>query len=151
MEAGAAVARGDHRVAVLVPAVDDAFDRARIEIRAVCEDDDRGLRLGRQRGESAPQRRSRPALPLAAMDDALVDLDVVRAGHHDDFVHSRARAHAREDIGEEEPLLGRTEPAGLPRGQDDGGDHINGLRPNPRRPSACGRGLHAGWWNTAAV
>ena len=47
MEADAAVGRGDSVTAVRAPVLDHAVDGARVEVGAVGERDDRGLRRGR--------------------------------------------------------------------------------------------------------
>ncbi len=64
VEADAAVGRGDRVAAVRAPVLDDAVDRARVEVGPVGERDDRGLRVRRERGEAAAERGAGAALPV---------------------------------------------------------------------------------------
>ena len=62
VEADAAVRGGEDVSALGPPGLDDPVDRARVELRAIREDDDRRFGLGGQRGEPAAQRRARAEL-----------------------------------------------------------------------------------------
>jgi hypothetical protein len=80
MEPHAAVGRSDDVAAFVPPRVHDPVDCARIELRTVGEHDESRRGIIRQRGESAPQRCSRPALPVRAANA----LDRQRMGAADD-------------------------------------------------------------------
>ena len=108
MAALAAVARRDDRLAACAPLADHTLDCFRREVGAICKDDDRGCRVGRKRGEAAPERGSGALLPLGAVDDLRVRLDVVRAEDDEDVVDGCA-PHPREHLREEHALLRRAE------------------------------------------
>ena len=104
MEADPAVRRGDPVGPRLPPDGDHAVDRARVNVGPVSEDDDRRVDLLAERVETAAQRRSRTALPVRAVHDPCMDLDVVCAEDDNDVVH-RARAHPLEDSRQKNMLL----------------------------------------------
>jgi hypothetical protein len=91
----AAVARDDDRLVPLAPGRDHALDRLGREVRAVGEHDHGGL--GVERGEAAAERGSRPSLPLGAVDDACIGLDVVGAEDDHDLVDGSA-SEASENV-----------------------------------------------------
>jgi hypothetical protein len=105
MEPHAAVRRRDTLPRAAPPRSHDAVDRARVDPRPVAEDDDRGLRLGAERRESAPKRRPWPSLPLRAVHDAGARLDVVRPEDDDDLVDGGALPHPLNDRLEQHVLL----------------------------------------------
>ncbi len=98
MEPLTAVRRGDDRRPFLAPHRDHAVDRVRVKIRAVGEDDDRGLDLLGKLLEPTTERRARAALPLQALDGSRLRLDLVRADD-DDHVVDGARARRGRSTG----------------------------------------------------
>src|SRR5262245_4448317 len=68
--ADVAVRGGDDLAALRPPALDHACDRAGRERGPVGEDDDRRFDVLAEGAEPAAQRRTRPALPLRAPDEA---------------------------------------------------------------------------------
>ena len=119
----ATVARRYHGLAARPPLADHPLDGLRREVRPVREDDDRRLRVGRQRGEAAAQRRARPFGPIGTADYACIGLDVVRAKDDDDVLDGGA-AYLPQHFREEEALLRRAEARRGPGGKDDGGDQV---------------------------
>src|SRR5688572_30912918 len=113
MAADAAVARRDERIAALAPRREHTLDRRRGEVGAVREHDHGRLDAVVERGETAAERRARPALPVRAVDRAL---ERVRSRDDDDLIDSR---QPLEDGGEEEALLRRAEPRRRPGGEDN--------------------------------
>jgi hypothetical protein len=95
MEPLTAVAGGDDRSSTGVPALDDAVDRVRVQVRSVGEDDDRRLRLFRKFLEPAAQGGARAAFPFQTLDRPRLRLDLVGADD-DDHVVYQARTHALE-------------------------------------------------------
>ena len=87
------------------------LDRTRVEVGAVCEDDQRRVDVIAERGEATAQARTRPERPVRARHDSrtleidrLGRLDRVGARDDDDLV-DRGRAQAVEDVGQEQQLL----------------------------------------------
>ena len=117
----AAVARGDDGLAARAPLADHALDGLRREVRPIREDDDGGLRLGRQRGEAAAKRAARPLGPVGAADDARLGLDLVRAEHDDDVVDG-GLMHPAQYFRQEHALLGRAEARRRSGRKDDSRD-----------------------------
>jgi hypothetical protein len=81
----------------LPPGGDHTIDRARVEVWAVAENDDRSFDLVAERRETAPERSTRPELPVRAEDGACRGLDVVGAEHDDRVVDRSAAAHPFQD------------------------------------------------------
>jgi hypothetical protein len=96
VEAHAAVRRGDDVASVGAPRLDDSVDGTRIEVGPIGENDERRIGIIRQRGKSAAQRRTGPALPLGAMD--AVDVERVRAADDDHWVRLQRFEHTREQL-----------------------------------------------------
>src|SRR4029077_15662587 len=119
-------------------------DRAWIEVGPVGEDDDGSLDVRGEGGEPAAQRRTRPTLPLGAVD--ALDLQRMRATHDDDAVEVRV-PHCVEDGRQQLDLLWRCGPVARrrARGEDDPVDQVS-MQPRCRatwlQPSAaaCERG-----------
>jgi hypothetical protein len=126
----AAVARGDDRLAPLAPGREHALDRRGCEAGPVGEHDHGGLRV--ERGQAAAERGSRSSLPFRTADDARVRLDVVRAQDDHDLVDGGA-PEPLEDLWQEEALLGRAEPRGRARSEDDAADQV---QPRSERQAA---------------
>jgi hypothetical protein len=123
MAAVSRVACCDDVSGALPPGAKDALDRLGSEIRAVREADDRRLRFCGERGEPAPKRDPRAALPVAALDEAsAARVELVCPGHDDHVVHRRL-TEAGQHLGEEQALLRRAETACGSGGQDNPGDH----------------------------
>ena len=106
MAALAAVARGDDGLAPFPPGRDHALDRLRGEIGPVGEHDHGCLRI--QSRKAAAEGRARASLPLGAVDDARVGLDVVGADDDDNLVY-RGTPEALQHLREKETLLGGAE------------------------------------------
>lgn len=80
----AVICRGEPVARAQAPRVDEAIDGARIEVRTVCEDDDRRLSVATKCREPAAKRCARASSPVLALHDARGRLDLVRTGHDDD-------------------------------------------------------------------
>jgi hypothetical protein len=119
----AAVGRRQDGRAVSTPGLDDAVDRRRAQVGSVRQDDHRRLDHLVERAQAAAKRRARAGRPFRAVNRAPGGVDRVRAENDDDVVDRGGRLDPFEHAGEQDPLLRRPEPARLPRGQHDGGDH----------------------------
>ena len=71
----AVVRRREPIAGAVAPGLDDAVDRARVELRARPRGRSPRRRRPRECPQAAAQRRAGPALPLGAVDDARVGLD----------------------------------------------------------------------------
>ena len=89
-------------------------------MRPVGKNDDGRIDVGSERLEAAPERGSRPALPVRAAHEPRrgIRLKLVRALHDDDLVHG-GLAKALEHTRQENPLLGAPESGRLAGGEDD--------------------------------
>ena len=123
MAALAAVGCGHDLAAGLPPRADDAVDRRRRKVGTVGEHDDRGLRVGGERLETAAKRRARPELPLRAVHGLCRRVERVRS-HHDEHTLDRAGADSLEDGLDQDALLGRAEPSRAAGSQHDRGNHV---------------------------
>jgi hypothetical protein len=126
METHAAVRRGDDVAAVRAPRLDDAVDRAWIEMGSVSEDDDSRVDVPGKRREPAAQRSPGPELPPGAADDARVRVELVRAGHDDEVVDG-ACAQRCEHVREKRLLLRGCRAVARRRsgGEDDAVDQLH--------------------------
>jgi hypothetical protein len=100
MAAGAVVRRGEHGLVVL----QESLDCARIEVRAVRQDDDRPGDVVAERRDPAAQRGTGALLPVLAVHDPglrCVNTKFVRALDHHDLVDRGARErveHRRQKL-----------------------------------------------------
>ncbi len=125
MQSDASVACRDDLPALGAPRLDHAVDRARIELGPVREHDDRRLGSRRKRGEPAAKRGAGAALPVGAGD--ALDLEWMRAAHHDDAV-DLAQRERLEHRGEQLHLLRRRD-AVARRGAGGEDDRVDQLQP----------------------
>ena len=116
------VGRGDDLAETAAPGSEHALDGLGSEIGPIGEDDDRGLGLRTERGQTAAERSAGTQLPIGTVDDAyFASVEVVRAGDDHDLVHGTP-AKPLEDAGKQEALLGAAEARRRSGRKDDGGD-----------------------------
>jgi ketosteroid isomerase-like protein len=118
------VAGGYDVSAAVTPGGDHAVDGIGIEVRAVREDHDCGLHLGRKCAKAAAERSAHAALPLGTAHEARVRLQLVGALDDDDLLDG-ARADSLQYMRQHQTLLRRPEAARLAGGEDDSGDHAS--------------------------
>lgn len=118
MQTLAAVRCGDDLGRALTPDLEDSVDSAGRKIRPVREDDHGGSGSRWKRTQAAAERRSLAALPVGAVHDSGVGLDVVSSRDDEDVV-DRALTDAFEDGAEQDALFGRAEASRRTGGEDD--------------------------------
>lgn len=125
----AAVRRRNDVPGARAPRLEDSRDRGRSEIRSVRQADDGRFDFRAEGCEGGSKRRTGPALPLGAVDDArVVHVEWIGARDDDDLVDGRS-SQPLEDAREEEELLRRTETARGSGRQHHRCDHKRENRP----------------------
>ena len=126
MEAKTPVRRRDDVAALAAPRLDDAVDRAGIEVGAVGEHDDCGFDVGGQRLEAAAKRGAGPELPVRAVHDLGVGVDAVCPGDDEHAVERGRTPQRSEHVRQQLLLLGRRRAVSRrgPGSQDDRKDHV---------------------------